>query len=245
VNALLRIAAWLIAIALVALPVVAVTQGWIGGERWPMRKLVVRGEFHLVEDAQVRAAVLPYVRRGFFAVDLDGVRGALAALPWVRRVEVRKRWPDRLEVVVSEYKPLARWGATRMLAENGELFRAPATPMTALPRFDGPDARRSELMAFYSEARPLFLADGLHVRELTLSARGSFTLRLSDGVLVDVGRGDPNRRLQRFARLLPRLRAGDPRRLLRADLRYTNGFALTWEGAIAPAQPVPATQGKA
>jgi cell division protein FtsQ len=244
VNALLRIAAWLIAIALVALPVVAVTQGWIGGERWPMRKLVVRGEFHLVEDAQVRAAVLPYVRRGFFAVDLDGVRGALSALPWVRRVEVRKRWPDRLEVVVAEYKPLARWGASRMLAENGELFLAPRNAMDALPRFDGPDARREEIMAFYSEARPLFLADGLQVRELTLSARGSYTLRLSDGVMVDVGRGDPKKRLERFARLLPRLRANDARRLLRADLRYTNGFALTWQDAAASVHPVP-TQGKA
>jgi cell division protein FtsQ len=250
VNALLRIAAWLVALALVALPVVAVTQGWIGGERWPMRRLVVHGEFRLVGDAQVRAAVLPYVRRGFFAVDLDGIRGALSALPWVRRVEVRKRWPDRLEVVVAEYKPLARWGEARMLAENGDLFSAPRAPMAALPRFDGPDARRGELMAFYSQARPLFLADGLQVRELSLSARGSYSLRLSDGVLVDVGRGDPQLRLQRFARLLPRLRAADARRLVRADLRYTNGFALTWGDASAPVQPASpgtnqSTQGKA
>jgi cell division protein FtsQ len=244
VNALLRILAWVIAIALVALPVVAVTGGWIGGERWPMRTLSVRGEFRLVEDGQVRAAVAPYVRGGFFAVDLDGVRASLARVPWVRRVEVRKRWPDRLEVLVVEHKPLARWGDARMLSESGELFAAPEEAATNLPRFTGPVARRSELMAFYSEARPLFLGEGLQIRELSLSARGSWTLWLSDGVRVDVGRGDPQRRLQRFARLLPRLRATDPRRLLRADLRYTNGFALTWQGA--PASGLPAsTQGKA
>ena len=43
----------------------------------------------------VRAAVLPQVQRGFFAVDLKEVRAAVSALPWVEKVEVRKRWPDK------------------------------------------------------------------------------------------------------------------------------------------------------
>jgi cell division protein FtsQ len=245
VNALLRIAAWLIAVALVVAPVVAVLNGWIGGERWPMRKLVLTAEFRQVGEAQVRKAVAPHVDDGFFAVDLERLRADLAALPWVHRVDVRKKWPDRLEVRISEYKPLARWGGDRMLSENGELFAAPKDAGAGLPLFEGPDARRSELMAFYGQARPLFLGDGLQIRTLVLSARGSWTLWLSDGTQVDVGRGDPQRRLQRFARLLPRLRAGDHRQLLRADLRYTNGFALTWQAASATRRNSIATQGKA
>jgi cell division protein FtsQ len=245
VNALLRVLAWVVAVALVALPVVAVLNGWIGAERWPMRRLVLTAEFHQVGEAQVRAAVAPHVRHGFFAVDLEQLRADLSALPWVRRVEVRKRWPDRLDVMIAEHRPLARWGTDRMLSENGDLFAAPKGVAAALPRFDGPDARRAELMAFYSQARPLFLGEGLQVRALALSARGSWTLRLSDGTRVDVGRGDPQHRLQRFARLLPQLRAGDARRLVRADLRYTNGFALTWQGAPAPRRIPVATQGKA
>jgi cell division protein FtsQ len=245
VNALLRILAWTLAVALVAAPVVAVLNGWIGGERWPMRRLVLTAEFRQVGEAQVRAAVAPHVRDGFFAVDLERLRADLAKLPWVRRVEVRKRWPDRLEVMISEYRPLARWGEDRMLSENGELFAAPRAPGAGLPRFDGPEARRAELMSFYSEAKPLFLGEGLQVSALALSARGSWTLRLSDGTRVDVGRGDPQHRLQRFARLLPRLRATDTRRLVRADLRYTNGFALTWQGLALPRRTVSVTQGKA
>lgn len=232
-NAILRIAAWIIAIMLVALPIVAVLNGWVGGERWPMRHLIVTGEFRLVSDSQVRAAVLPSVRNGFFAVHLQQVRNAVAKLPWVERVEVRKRWPDRLEVSVSEYRPLARWGAAQMLSENGELFPAPATAITSLPLFAGPIDRRSELMALYSDAKPLFLGSGLQVTLVELTARGSWNLRLSDGIEIEVGRNDPELRLQRFARLLPRLHSRDARRLLRADLRYTNGFALTWQGKPA------------
>jgi cell division protein FtsQ len=232
-NALLRIAAWILAVGLVVAPIFAVLNGWIGGSRWPMRRLVVTGEFHQVSDARVRRVVLPYVQHGFFAVDLDGLRRELGGLPWVKSVEVRKRWPDRLEVSLVEYRPLARWGAQRMLSENGELFPAPKGVVARLPLFQGPDARAAEMIAFHSQARPLVLGSGLQVSEVDLSARGSWSLRLSDGTQVEVGRNDSQQRLQRFSRLLPRLTAHEPRRLERADLRYTNGFALVW-GALPP-----------
>jgi cell division protein FtsQ len=239
-NALLRIAAWILAIALVVAPVAAVLNGWIGGSRWPMRHLLVTGEFRQVSDLRVREVVQPNVQRGFFAVDLDSLRAQLRALPWVKSVEVRKRWPDRLEVGIVEYRPLARWGAGRMLSENGELFPAPKGLGGKLPLFVGPDARAEDMIAFHAQARPLFLGSGLQVTQVRLSARGSWSLLLSDGTEVEVGRSDVEHRLQRFSHLLPRLTNNEPRRLARADLRYTNGFALVW--GPAPAAPT-ATQG--
>ena len=233
-NALLRIAAWALALCLVVAPVFAVLNGWIGGSRWPMRHLLVTGEFRQVSDLRVRSVVLPRVQRGFFAVDLDRLRAELGALPWVKSVEVRKRWPDRIEVSIVEYRPLARWGEGRMLSEHGELFPAPKGLGRQLPLFVGPEAGAGEMIAFHALARPLFLGSGLQVREVRLSARGSWSLLLSDGTEVEVGRSDVEHRLQRFSHLLPRLTNNEPRRLARADLRYTNGFALVW-GPTPPA----------
>lgn len=243
-NALLRIAAWVLAVALVISPVAAVLNGWIAGSRFPMRHLVVTGSFDQVSDARVRSTVMPLVQNGFFAVDLPQLRVELGKLPWVRSVEVRKRWPDRLEVALIEYKPLARWGRTRMLSENGEIFPAPRGHASRLPLFDGPDSRAAELMAFHSQAKPLFLTLGLQVSEVHLSARGSWSLVLSDGTGVEVGRGDPQQRLARFTRMWPKLEEGAPRKLARADLRYTNGFALTWQPLPVAAPPVNAAQAK-
>jgi cell division protein FtsQ len=244
VNALLRIAAWVLAVSLVLMPVAAVLNGWIAGSRWPMRHLAVTGEFHQVSEARVRAAVLPYVQNGFFAVDLDQARASLAKIAWVQKVDVRKRWPDRLEVSLVEYKPLARWGASRMLSENGELFPAPMGLTARLPLFEGPDARAAELMAFHSQVKPLFLGSGLQVTTIRLTPRSSWNLTLSDGTEIEVGRGDPQLRLSRFARMLPRLERQDPRQLQRADLRYTNGFALTWRAPPPASPPALATQAK-
>ena len=54
----LRFAAWVIAIALVALPVVGVLQGWFASGRWPVRELQVHATFSHVSAAQVRTAKL-------------------------------------------------------------------------------------------------------------------------------------------------------------------------------------------
>lgn len=244
-NALLRILAWTLAIVLVTLPVVAVLNGWIAGERWPMRSLAVTGEFRQVDEAKVREAVLPMVQQGFFAVDLDQVRDAVSQLAWVERVEVRKRWPDRLEVSLSEHTPVARWSDGRMLSEHGKLFAAPDGAGAGLPMFEGPEPRVSELMAFHSLARPLFLPLGLKVDTVTLSARGSWSLLLDDGTRIEAGRGEPQARLARFARMLPGIRAADRRLLVRADLRYTNGFTLVWQDAPAPPVTPPASAAQA
>ncbi len=251
-NAALRIVAWLLALALVALPVVAVMNGWIGAERWPLAKLRVHGEFQRVDPAQLRAVVLPYAKRGFFAVRLKDAQDAVEKLAWVDSAEVRKRWPDVMEIRVVEHRPFARWGEGRLLSEQGRLFPTPkALAELKLPQLGGPDSQVQEVVALYNESRQLFAPLGLEVERLAMDRRGNWSLTLGNGTEVVIGRADARPRLARFARMLPQLLAMQPQPLLRADLRYTNGFALSWDekpgvgsresgigGSSAPA-PVP------
>ncbi|WP_315857082.1 cell division protein FtsQ/DivIB [Cognatiluteimonas sedimenti] len=247
-NAILRILAWTLAVVLVALPVVAVVNGWIGAERWPLRTLRVQGELQRVDGATLQKTLLPYAHRGFFAVRLEDARAAVARLPWVEHAEVRKRWPDVLEVRIVEHKPFAQWGRDRLLSEEGQLFPAAGIAVPkGLPRLDGPDTRVAAVVALYNESRALFAPSGIGVRGVALDRRGSWTLVLSGGTDVVVGSSEARLRLGRFARLLPQLLSQKQLPLARADLRYTNGFALTWAGATAPQHsattPPPATAG--
>jgi cell division protein FtsQ len=249
VNALLRILAWTLAVALVLLPVVALLNGWVASERWPLRTLRVQGALHNVDEQQLRATVLPFAKRGFFAVPLEDAQAAVARLPWVERAEVRKHWPDVLEVHVVEHRPFARWGEDRLLSEHGRLFPVRGIRVPAkLPRLGGPDARVQDVVALYNESRALFASTGHDVRALRLDARGSWSLQLAGnddaaGTEVIVGRSDARPRLSRFARLLPQLLAQPQRALRRADLRYTNGFALQWDAPTTAPAPATNSQG--
>ena len=237
-NAFLRLVAWVLALVLVTLPVVAVIQGWAGAERWPLRRVLIVGHQERVDAAMVRDTVLPYARRGFFAVRLEDAQVAVSRLPWIEQAEVRKQWPDVLVVSVVEHRPFAWWGEDRLLSERGRIFpsKGVAVPK-GLPHFDGPESRRADLVKLYNESRAMFAAGGLDVRALRLDPRGSWSITLSDGAELLIGRDDAKLRLARFARLLPQL-TQQARQLERADLRYTNGFALFWQGA-SPGPAVP------
>lgn len=234
-NTMLRLVAWLLAIALVALPVVAVLNGWVGSDQWPLQRLRVTGEFVQVDETRLRETVLPFAQRGFFAVKLDEAQAAVAQLPWVETAEVRKRWPDVLEVRVVEHRPFARWGQDRLLSRHGRLFPSQGIVVpSGLPQFGGPDARVADVVALYNESRALFTPIGMDVRAVELDPRGSWTIALGNGAQVVVGRSEARARLGRFVRLMPQLLAQRTQQLARADLRYTNGFSLSWKPLPAP-----------
>lgn len=240
-NVLLRIAGIAIAIALIALPVVAFVNGWIGAERFPLTKLRMSGDMRHVDPVAVQKLLLPYARKGFFAVELDDAQAALAKLPWVESAEVSKKWPDVLEVRIHEHRPLALWDEDKVLSERGRIYpraaMGDALPK-GLPQLGGDPRQVAEVLAFYNLSRELFAPIGLGVRELRQDARGSWSLRLSNGAQVLIGRQDAETRVRRFAELMPKLIAPQGRALRRADLRYANGFALQWSEAPSP-QAIP------
>ncbi|MBB1059113.1 cell division protein FtsQ/DivIB [Marilutibacter spongiae] len=243
-SALARLLGWTLAVALVVLPVVAVLKGWVGQSQWPLTRLRATGEFERVDPALLQQTLLPYARQGFFAVRLEEAQRAVSRLPWVETAEVRKRWPDILEVHVVEHRPFARWGEERLLSEQGRLFPAGGIEVPAnLPELAGPDTRVSDVVRFYNDTREMFAPMGASVRSVELDARGSWQVVLASGTEVVVGRDHAGERLRRFVRVAPQLLMHRVEPLARADLRYTNGFSLTWGAPGAPA-PNPQPQGQ-
>ncbi|MGG6461902.1 cell division protein FtsQ/DivIB [Solilutibacter silvestris] len=232
---LLRVLAGLVAIGVIVLPVVAVLNGWIGTERFPFRKLHVEGDLSAADATELRQTLAPLTKRGFFATDLHKAQAALSALPWVAHAEVRKRWPDEIDVKIESQRPFAYWGKSQLVSDKGLLF--PRQDGMALPKgmpqLDGDPRNVADVLALYAKSRELFAAAGIGVKELTQDRRGSWSMALSDGTQVIVGRNDAEARIERFAGLMSRLVAQQGRPLQRADLRYTNGFALVWSGAPA------------
>jgi cell division protein FtsQ len=232
---LLKTLAWGIALTLVLLPVIGVLNGWFAADRWPVRYLRVDAEFNHVSAEQIRAAAATHLGTGFFALDIGRVRASVAKLPWVERVEVRKRWPDTLELRVAEREPFARWGENRLIGRDGTVFSAPgAESLQGLPHLSGPDDALDTVIDFYNRSTRLFSGTGLGIAGVRLSERGGWTLALANGSEVEIGRERTSERLQRFLDVLPRLMAGHNGGFERADLRYANGFAIRWSDAEAP-----------
>jgi cell division protein FtsQ len=225
-----RILAWCFALLLLALPVIAVLNGSFASDRWPLRQLELHAELRQVSLEQIQSVVRRHTGKGFFALSLTELRDALARLPWVESVDVRKRWPDTVLVRVLEYQPYAIWDERAIVSRAGHIFTVPGIETVGgLPRLWGADDRVAEMVNFHARATELLAPARLGVLEVRLLPRGSWQLMLDGGAEVALGRDRVEERLQRFAATIePLLRSHVDTPLRRADLRYPNGYALVW-----------------
>jgi cell division protein FtsQ len=200
---------------------------------FPLRDILVTGDVAHVTHEQVEAVVTRELRGNFFTVDLMQARAAFEKLPWVRKVNVRRQWPDRLEFAVEEHRPLARWGSTALVSAQGEVFEAAIN--TTLPVLQGPEGTAPEVVFRFQAFQLALEPVGKHIVQMTLSARRAWVLKLDDGMVLELGRDNLEARLSGFVSAYERTVARLPRPSNYIDLRYTNGFAvrspgLTWTG---------------
>lgn len=207
---------------------VAAAQLLLRSELFPLREMTVRGSLAHTSRVEIERAAQGRIEGNFFAVDLAQVRAALEALPWVRRVEVRRVWPDRLEATLEEHVVLARWAGGGLVNVQGERF--PGASDATLPQFAGPAGSEAEVTRRYRRFSEILAPLGRAPERVALSSRYAWRMRLDDGLAIELGRDAPNdlveARLARLVAAWPQTLARMPMRHEHVDLRYPNGFAL-------------------
>lgn len=189
-----------------------------------LREVRVTGALAHVTGEQVRAIVRREPRGNFFTLDLAATRAAFEKLPWVRTVNARRQWPDRLEITLEEHAPLARWGNHALVNTHGEEFEAAYDGK--LPLFIGPAGAAKEVAIQYEYFRKSLAAIRKIPVQVQLSPRRAWQIRLEDGMTLQLGREQIEARLARFISSYERTVGKLARRIDYIDLRYANGFAV-------------------
>ena len=203
--------------------------------------VTVQGDVAHTNALTLRANVLPQLAGTLFTLDLPRVREAFEALPWVRRAQVRRDFPNRLRVQLQEHRAVAYWGAeeeSRLVNSFGEVFEANVgeVEQESLPRLRGAPAQAPQILAMYRELSPVFEALELTLDGLELSASGSWRATLDTGAAIELGAGpvpEVLARAQRFVHTLTQVTQRYGRHadaLESADLRYAQGYALRLRG---------------
>ena len=189
---------------------------------------------------QVEAIAKRDFRGTFFTLDIVRLRHSFEKLPWVRRADVRRQWPDRVDVLIEEHQPLARWGADALVNTQGEVFTAAID--ATLPRFNGPTGTSKEVALQYDVFRRDFAAIGREPVQVHLSPRRAWQVRLDNGMTLEVGREQVPARVARFLAVYEQTIVPLGRRVDAVDLRYSNGFAVRIPG-LAQMKPPAAAGG--
>lgn len=206
-----------------------------------LRAITVEGDVQHHNAVTLRANVMPQLRGTFFTIDLQHTRAVFEAMPWIRMAVVKREFPNRLRVVISEHQPVALWGdgeGQTLVNRQGEVFEAEADDqeIAALPRLKGPEGSSAQVLQMYGQLAPMLQAMDMRIEMLELSARGSWRLETDSGARIELGRGseqDIGQRLALLWRTVAQVasRYGrTPASLEAADLRHTDGYALRLRG---------------
>ena len=225
---LLNLVANVLIVAALAILSLAGAQLVLNSPWFPLRELTVRGDLAHTNRGELESATRGRVAGNFFAADLASIRDGLEQLAWVRRADVRRVWPDRIEVTLEEHVALARWGDVGLVNIFGERFSGHTD--SALPMFAGPPRTEGEVTRRYQRYAELLSPLGGSLDRVILTPRFAWQLRLSNGLNIELGRDLPNdpadARLARFAAAYPQTLGRFALRHEYVDLRYPNGFAL-------------------
>ena len=156
-------------------------------------------------------SVLASASGNFFTVNLEAVRRAFETVPWVRRAQVRREWPNRLVVSIEEQQVLGAWDDGRFVNTFGELFTANSAEAEednrALPELAGPEGSERDVASRYLDFKSWFAKLSLVPDQVTLSPRYAWSVHFDNGtdngLTVDLGRErDGNTVPERVVRLL-------------------------------------------
>lgn len=202
------------------------------------RELVVQGVLQHVRADEVRAAAAGAIDGRLFEVDLDAVRLAVERLPWVAHARVDRQWPARLVVRIWERVPFAHWGEAEALSTEGLVFAPGTEPLPdTLPKLGGAPGREREVMAMYRQLADRLAETPLALAGLSQDARGDWIATSQSGIGMRFGRSPPLEHVERLRGvILPALAARLPE-VRTIDLRYLNGFAVSWREPAAQASP--------
>jgi cell division protein FtsQ len=170
-------------------------------------------------------------------LDVAEARMKLEAIPWIAEATVRKLYPDRLQITVTEREAFALWqqqGKVQVIAADGTVLAAKVEPRLATLPFvvgNGAAVKARDFLAVLDRYPPV--RD--QVRASILVGDRRWNLRLKNGIDVRLPDTDVERALETLARLHAQKNLLN-RDITAVDLRLPDRLTVRLSDAVAQAR---------
>lgn len=218
----LRVGVTLFSLTLIVASSFLVVQLLMVSDLFKLDEVVVGGNQRLATEQVV---ALSNIRTGIntFSLDLGLIGHKIEENPWVEKARVRRIYPRKIEIRISERTPVAIINLDYLyyLDEQGEIFKSldsrDRLDYPVITGFDQQRAREHDreyaqrlerivrLMADLRKRQHLSLAQVAEIHQEESGGLSLYTLK--DGVKIKLGRADFARKLDRLERIYAQLKA--------------------------------------
>ena len=194
----------------------------------PVRNVEVIGALLPAEALDVERRLTELKPRRLLSTDLKALREHLLGLSWPQLVQVRRVWPDTIQIRITRKLVVAKWGDEGYLTAGGELVSS-LDRAAGVPLLECAVASPQKALETYRYLQDIASEDGLEIRSLAQNAFGEWRLALSNGVRAHLGADIQRNRMRRFVRVHRHLAEVNAKAVRYLDLRYANGAAVRFD----------------
>lgn len=195
----------------------------------PISGFALAGQKVFTTDADIKESLLKMgALKGFWGQDVESIQAQIEALPWVKSSIVRKIWPNRLSIWITEYQPVAFWNQNQFVTQDGVVFQLPIERLkeNTLPYLGGPDYQSLKVLEVWNQIYADFKSKNLIAKGMNIDERGAWQVTLDNDIVLKLGRGEWKSKLERFVTIYPQVDVPENKKIDYVDLRYAAGAAV-------------------
>lgn len=198
-------------------------------QRFPIQKVKITASYQHLSHKELESVLSGYLKASFFSLSASKLQQSLKQLDWVDDVSLSRVWPDTLTIKISEKKPIAIFDQA-MVTADGRLFNQGVRESDFnLPKLNGPKEQLTEVLQVYQKLSKILAEHGLYMASLELRDNQAWDLTLVNGIKIQLGKKEIERRLRRLCKAYPSIIAEKAEQIASVDLRYSHGMAVQWK----------------
>lgn len=196
---------------------------------FPINTIKVEGQFRFVRKQYVESVVTPYLRQGFWGINLAHIGKELRDSGWIKKAHLERVWPDTILVKITEHEPELRLGDNTLVDKDGSLFTpSPVSIPDSIPLVRSDTGLTKDLLQQFKKISNILGRAQLKVVQFD-KGRTTLTLNTSKGLQLVASQKSFASELQRFVDVYPTIAKEKKTQIARIDLRYRHGMAVQWK----------------
>jgi cell division protein FtsQ len=199
---------------------------------WPVNRIELKGNTHYVTNRTINHFMQQQPEAGLLAIDLQELQSQVKKIDWVRKVEIRKVWPDKLIFTIDEFTPVALFGE-HVLTSEGTLIEiseiekfAHLAQIVLSKEREEKRIKHGEIWQEYKVIKRELANINLELSRLEVDHVDNWELSFSNSLILNLGRKNRTQRVKRFLDVFAKIE--NNKQLKKVDLRYHNGLAVEW-----------------
>lgn len=168
----------------------------------------------------------------FFTSDLQAIRDIAMGLAWVDQVSITRDWQQGLVITALPKQAVANFGTERLVDAKGAVFVPVDSKELTQARFatlQGEITQAPVIMQQMQQINDWYAPLDIQVADIILSPRMTWLVRFDNGLRVIVDNENTAQKLLSLSQLLGNQLSGRRDDIQSIDLRYKNGFTISWD----------------